>query len=84
MGPVQQGVVDRQRDAVLQADLGLDLVDQPVDPRDAVDVRAADTAEPEDGALHRHGGVRAGERDDRLARLLGERASPAHDRRIKA
>ena len=81
--PGQQGVPDRQRDAVLEPDVGADRVDEPVDPRDAVGVGAADTGQPQHGPLDRHGGVGAGQRDDGPPRLPGEGARLAHDRRVE-
>ena len=74
----EQGVPDREADAVLEADVGAHGVGEAVDPRRAVGVGAAEPGQAQGGALDGDGGVLGREVDDRLADLAGERAGPAY------
>ena len=56
----EQRVPDRQREAVLEADVGADGVGEPVDPRGAVGVGAGQPGQPQRGALDRDGRVLPG------------------------
>jgi hypothetical protein len=80
---LEQRVPHRQRDAVLEAGVCPDCVDEPVDPRDAVGVGAGDTGHPQHGPLDRHRGVRMCERDDRLAGAAREAAGAPDGRGIE-
>jgi hypothetical protein len=61
------GVPDRERDAVLEPDVGPDHVDEPVDPRGALGVRAGEPRQAERGAFDGDGRVLLGDPDDRAA-----------------
>ena len=63
---------------MLEPDVGAYDVGEPVDPRRAVRVGAAEPGEAEGGALDAHRGVALGEVDDRLADLACERARAAY------
>ena len=78
-----QRVPDRQRDAVLEAHVGADDVDQSVDPGRALGVGALQSGEPERGPLDGHGGVPLGHGDDRPARLAGQAAGLANGPRVE-
>ena len=78
---VEQRVPDRQRDAVLQADLVAYGVDEVVHPRQPVGVGAGQAGQAQLRPLDRHGGVRAGHLDDRLGGALGQLPGLAHDLR---
>ena len=63
---------------MLEPDVGADDVGEPVDPRGAVGVGAAEPGQAQGGALDGDGGVALGEVDDRLADLAGQRAGTAY------
>ena len=79
----QEGVPHREREAVLQTDVGAYGVGEPVDPRCAVGVGAGETREPQRRPLDRDGGVGLGELHDRPADLAGEAAGLADGGRIE-
>ncbi len=71
-------VPDGQGDAVLEADVGADHVEQPVDPRRAVGVGTGEAGQPQRGPLDGDGGVLLGEPDDRAPDLAGESTCAAY------
>ena len=77
------GVPDGQRDAVLEADVGADAVDEPVDPRRALGVGSLETGQPQRRSLDRHGRVLLGDLDDRPPDLAGQRPGLAHGDRVE-
>ena len=78
-----QRVPDRQRDAVLQADVRPHGVGQVVDPGHPLGVGTLQPGQPERGPLHRHRGVGAGEPDHRPGGPAGQPAGGAHGGRVE-
>ena len=89
--PGGEGVPDRQRDAVLEADLVADGVDHPVDPGHPVlrpplprhRVGAGEPGQPQHGPLDGDGGVPVGQVDHRLRGQGGELPRPRHQRGVE-
>ena len=77
------GVPDRQRDAVLEPDVGAHAVDEPVHPGGALGVGTVETGEPQRRALDRHRGVLPGDLDDRPPDLARQRPGLPHGRRVE-
>ena len=65
-------------DALLEPDLAADGVDEVVDPRDALGVRALEPRRTQHRALDADGGPGAGEVDDGRRGGVGELAGPDH------
>ena len=80
----EQGVPHRERQPVLETDVGAHHVGEAVDPRGALGVRTREAREAQGGALDAHGGVSLGRPDDRLADAAREGACLADLRGVEA
>src|ERR1019366_6139386 len=82
--PGEQRVPGRQRDPVLQPHALPHGIDQPVHPRHAVPISAAQACEAQHGALDRNRRVRPGQLDNRLSGRSGQFTGFADDGRIES